>query len=124
MNGAAAQVEAEWHSTLAPEWPSIRFGTVTVCGGAGVNVISSVVYLGSVNPGSIRVELYADGSNGGGAERQDMDPEGHSTNVAQGLIYSASVSPARPASDYTARIAPRFPGLAIRLGASEILWQR
>jgi starch phosphorylase len=41
-----------------------------------------------------------------------------------GYLYSATVSAARPSADYTARIIPRFDGVAVPHEASQILWQR
>jgi hypothetical protein len=41
-----------------------------------------------------------------------------------GYIYSAAVSVARPPADYTARLLPRYDGVAIPLEEERILWQR
>ena len=38
--------------------------------------------------------------------------------------YSGSVPAARPHTDYTPRLRPRFDGVAIPLEAGRILWQR
>jgi len=40
------------------------------------------------------------------------------------LIYSAQVSAARPASDYTARITPNHANASLPLEAEQVLWQR
>jgi starch phosphorylase len=40
------------------------------------------------------------------------------------LIYSAQVSAARPASDYTARITPYHASVSLPLEAEQVLWQR
>jgi starch phosphorylase len=40
------------------------------------------------------------------------------------FAYGATVSSARPATDYTARITPKCDGLAVPLEAGQILWQR
>ena len=41
-----------------------------------------------------------------------------------GYVYSAAVSAARPAADYTARVIPHCDGVAIPLEDAQILWQR
>ena len=41
-----------------------------------------------------------------------------------GYVYSAAVSAARPALDYTARVTPCRDGVAIPLEDARILWQR
>ena len=40
------------------------------------------------------------------------------------VFYSAEVSATRPASDYTARVAPYHPNASAPLELSQILWQR
>jgi starch phosphorylase len=41
-----------------------------------------------------------------------------------GYDYSATVSVARPQSDYTARVIPHSDGVVIPLEDARILWQR
>jgi len=43
---------------------------------------------------------------------------------AGGQVYRATVSSARPATDYTALIMPHGDGLAVPLEAGWILWQK
>ena len=43
---------------------------------------------------------------------------------AGGYVYSATVSSARPATDYTARIVPCCDGVAVPLEAGWIVWQK
>jgi len=43
---------------------------------------------------------------------------------SEGYVFSAAVSAARPAADYTARVIPRQDGAAIPLEDARILWQR
>jgi starch phosphorylase len=55
---------------------------------------------------------------------EEMKPL-HRLSDADGWhVYCATLSAARPASDYTARMIPRCDGLAIPLEASRIRWQR
>jgi starch phosphorylase len=70
------------------------------------------------------VELYADGVKGGGAVQLDMTRLQALAAGAGGYAYSATVSSARPATDYTARIMPHCDGLAVPLEAGWIRWQR
>ncbi len=41
-----------------------------------------------------------------------------------GYTYGARVPATRPATDYTPRVIPSFPGVAVPLEAEHILWQR
>jgi starch phosphorylase len=87
-------------------------------------VIVVEVFLNDANPDTVRVELYADGANGGDAVRQEMTRLRQIPGEAGGYAYSATVSSARSATDYTARIVPHFDGLAVPLEAGWILWQK
>jgi glycogen phosphorylase len=46
------------------------------------------------------------------------------TGVWGGHLYQAAVSATRLATDYTARVIPRFSGVTVPLEAAHILWQR
>jgi starch phosphorylase len=72
----------------------------------------------------VRVELYADGINGGAPVRQEMKCVRQLACESEGYVFSAAVSAARPAADYKARVIPRQDGAAIPLEDTRILWQR
>jgi starch phosphorylase len=72
----------------------------------------------------VRVELYADGIDGAPPVRQEMKRISQQAGVTTVQVYGANVPSARPAADYTARLMPRFKGLAIPLEAANVLWQR
>ena len=71
----------------------------------------------------MRVELYADGVNGGQPVRQEMKRVRQLVDTKD-IIYSAQVPTARPATDYTARVIPHCDGVAVPLEDARILWQR
>jgi starch phosphorylase len=122
--GAAAQKLVDWRNGLASKWPALRFGATAVETKEGRHFIAAEAFLGDVSPDSVRVELYADGVNGGEAVRQEMTRLGPLANEKGGYSYSAIVSSARPASNFTARIMPHLDGLDVPLEASWILWQK
>jgi starch phosphorylase len=72
----------------------------------------------------VRLELYADGVNGGALVRQEMRRLRPLVGAAGGDVYGASVPAMRPVTDYTARVVPSYPGVAVPLEAAHILWQR
>ena len=82
------------------------------------------VYLNDLDPNRARVELYADGVNGGGPVRQEMERVRQVAGASGGYAYRAGVAAARPAADYTARVIPHYSGVAVPLEAARILWQR
>ena len=122
--GAAARKLADWVKALAPKWPALRFGAGSVETSEGQHVILEEVFLGELDPGSVRVELYADGEMGAEAVRQEMTRVGPRVGEPGGWVYRATASSARPAADYTARILPRYEGLAVPLELDWIIWQK
>jgi starch phosphorylase len=123
--GAVGAQVVNWQHSLEQKWATLRFGEVKVVSDEGRHVFEVEVYLGSLDRNSVRVELYADGVNGGEPERQEMTlGHGQQLTDANGYIYSAQVPATRPATDYTARVIPQHDGVAVPLEAARILWQR
>jgi starch phosphorylase len=121
--GAMGAQMVDWRRALERNWLNLRFGEVKVVSGEGRHEFEVHVYVGGLNPDTVRVELYAEGINGHEPVRQDMT-RGRQLVGANGYIYSAQVPSTRPVSEYTARVIPRFSGVVIPLEAAQILWQR
>jgi starch phosphorylase len=121
--GAVGAQVTNWQHTLEQNWATLRFGDMNVVSDAGRHMFEVEVYLGSLDPHSVRVDLYADGVNGGESEQQEMR-RGQQLTEANGYIYSAQMSATRPSTDYTACVIPQQDGVAIPLEATQILWQR
>ena len=122
-NGAVARDIVGWEHTLKEKWVTLRFGEVKVQTNTAQHVFEAEVYFNDLDPNAVRVELYADGINGGSPIRQEMSrvqPSGEPRR----WIYRASVSATRSAGDYTARITPHRAGVAVPLEVAPILWQR
>jgi starch phosphorylase len=122
--GAAGRQMVEWRHRLEQKWASVRFGEVTVETKGGQHVFDVQVYLDDLDPNTLRVELYADGANGGSPERLEMKHVGRLAGALGGYTYRVAVPAARPATDYTARVIPHCDGVAIPLEEARILWQR
>ena len=120
--GAVGAQVVNWQHTLEQKWAMLRFGEAKVVSDEGNHKFEVEVYLGSFDPNSLRVELYADGVNGGEPEWQEMTRSQELTDV-NGTDYSAQVPATRPATDYTARVIPHHDGVAVPLEANQILWQ-
>jgi len=120
--GAVGALLVNWQSTLEQQWDMLRFGEVNVESDSGSHVFEAEVYLGSLDPDSIRVEIFADGLNGGEPERQEMT-RGQPLAEENGYIYSAQVPVMRPATDYSVRCISQHTGVAIPLETDLILWQ-
>jgi starch phosphorylase len=121
--GAMGVQLVNWQRAMEQNWSNLRFGEMKVATDRGNHVFEVQVYLSGLDPNSVRVELYADGVNGGEPVRQEMmrkpEPAG-----ANRTIYRAQVPSTRPAMDYTARVIPQHEGVSVPLEAAQILWQR
>jgi starch phosphorylase len=107
---------------LERSWSDLRFGEVKVRSDSEKHAYVLQLYLGGLDPNSVRVEIYADGVNGNEPKHQEM-VRGRQLMGANGFIYSAQVPSDRPVTDYTARVIPHFPGVAVPLEVARILWQ-
>jgi starch phosphorylase len=114
----------KWEQTLKQKWATVRFGEVKVQTTAAQHIFEAEVYLHGLDPKVVRVELYADGIQGSDPIRQEMTRLRPSTGEPGGGIYRVSVSAARLATDYTARIIPHYDGVMVPLEIGSILWQR
>ena len=113
-----------WRVGLEQKWASLRFGEVKVETKGEQHVFDVHVYLNDLDPEAVRVELYADGVNGGIPVRQEMMRVRQLVGATGGYVYSAAVSAARPPVDYTARVIPQRSGVSVPIESARILWQR
>ena len=70
--GAVGRQIVDWQQRWKREWAALRFGEVKVETNASQHVFEVEVYLNDLDPNAVRVELYADGVNGGDPVRQEM----------------------------------------------------
>ena len=122
--GAVGRQMVDWQHAMEKEWPALRFGEMKVETGGELHVFEVQVYLNDFPTNAARVELCADGVNGGGPVRQEMERVRQLVGACGGYAYRAQVPATRPATDYTARVIPQYAGVAVPLEAARILWQR
>ena len=113
-----------WRHVLEHKWNALRLGEVQVESDDEQHVFEVQVYLDDLAVESVRVELYANGVDADGPERVQMECARQLVGAMSGYVYRASVSAARPATDYTVRLIPRHDGVAIPLEDAHVLWQR
>jgi starch phosphorylase len=114
----------DWQYSLKQKWATLHFGEVKV-EVRGENLLFEVqVYLNELDPEAVQVELYADSVMGSPPVRHEMKRVRPLAGATGGYVYIATVSAARPSTDYTARVIPHCDGLAIPLEDARILWQR
>jgi starch phosphorylase len=113
-----------WQRAMEERWPRLHFGKMRTATDGGDHVFEVQVNLNGLDLDAVRVELYADGVNGGEPVQQEMKPVQQETGASDCRAFIATVSAARPQADYTARLIPHCDGVAVPLEAAQILWQR
>jgi starch phosphorylase len=122
--GRLAKELVVWHMALEQHWPQLHFGAVQIQQEEDCWRIQVPLYLGELDPASVRVELYADPWEGQGAVCEPMTRGKPLTGAVQGYLYGGHVPATRPADHFTPRIIPIHPAARVPLEASQILWLR
>jgi len=112
-----------WQEEIAAYWNDVRFGTLAVSEQEGELFFCLQVYLGALDPNSIRVELYADSQNGGPPFKQEMHQASTTECSSEPHLYVTRIRTTRPAIDLTPRVLPHH-SLALPTESRRILWQR
>jgi starch phosphorylase len=122
--GAEGRLVVDWRHTVDQKWATLHFGEVKIETDGKQHVFEVPVYHNGLDPKAVRVELYADGVNGGAPVRQEMKLARQPAAADGGYVYRAQVPASRPATDYTARAIPYYDCVAVPLEEAHILWQR
>lgn len=121
--GALGAGVLAWQRHLAAHWPEARFGAVAVQTRDDHHDFAVQLSLGGLDPEAVRVELYADPTDGGEPARHVMARD-RTLAAPDAYEYRGRVPASRPASDYTPRLVPHHPGALVPLEAPRILWPR
>jgi starch phosphorylase len=122
--GATGTELVNWRSTLERQWSHLHFGEMKLETVGEHHEFEVQVFLDDLDPDCIRVELYADARDEEDLLRQEMTQVRQLTGSVNGYVYRGSVSATRAPDDYTPRIVPHFPHVAVPLEARQIIWQR
>jgi starch phosphorylase len=118
-----------WQEQIARHWDDVHFGALTVTEQNGELIFEAELDLGGLDPGSVRVELYAGLQDGKPAFRQEMHPTAvPGSCTAPGLgsgtyLYAAQTPATRAAGDFTPRVLP-YHELALPTEIRRIIWQK
>jgi starch phosphorylase len=112
-----------WKQDIDRHWNTVRFGPLGIETHDGQHFFQVQISLGNLNPDQLTVELHADAIDGGEPALEAMVAPEPRADLPGAFTYSAQVSAARPASDYTARIIPHHSNASVPLEAEKILWQ-
>jgi glycogen phosphorylase len=113
-----------WQQTIAQQWKTVRFGTVSVETHDLLHIFRVQVLPGDLPLDHLRVELYAEPLGEGESAVHTMTASAEGADAKGIVTYSAQVAATRAASDYTPRLIPHHPSVSVPLEASHILWQR
>lgn len=122
-DGARARELNAWSHRLRGRWGAVRVGEVRVTQDGDARQVRAAVYGGEVSPDDLRVELYADGRDGGPPERHEMVRRDAIAGGVGAHAYAVRIPSARPASDYTVRVLPFHPEARLPIEERWITWQ-
>ncbi len=114
----------DWQYAIDQRWSTLHLGEMKVETDGNLQNFEVDVFLNGLDPNEVRVELYAEGVDGGEPVRQEMTRRGKLDGTTEGFAYGTQVPATRPAADYTARLMPYHHGLSLPLEFAPILWQR
>lgn len=117
-NGSIAIRIVEWRALIEQNWEQLKFTSFKVDSGKENHVFEVHVHLANLNPHAVRAELYSIGLT------KVMDYQGKVPNTSNEHIYRATVPVTTPVANFTPRVIPFFPGVAVPLEANQILWER
>jgi starch phosphorylase len=115
----------KWRNDIARLWKEVRFGSLKAENQGGVLLFQVELFLGGLDPETVRVELFADGQNGGEPVRQPMERSRQSpAGSTRSNTYMGRTPATRPADHFTTRVIPYHPKALLPLEANQILWQK
>jgi glycogen phosphorylase len=121
--GAGSKAITSWSDNLQRNWGSLHFGEVKVQQQGQNHIFEAQLWFHDIDPGDIRVEVYAIRTSVGIPAATEMERvEG---SAASGFHrYRITVPATRSPNDYTVRVIPRREGVATPLEQARICWQR
>jgi starch phosphorylase len=112
-----------WREDIAANWKDVHFGAVR-CNERERELIFEVeVFLGCLDPGSVKVELYAEPLDNDSPATQAMHRTEGSAHQPGAYLYGITVPATRPVGDFTPRVVPFHP-LALGTEIRHMVWQK
>jgi glycogen phosphorylase len=124
-DGQIAKQISQWQKSMETLWPQLSMHNLVFENtGADSHRVKVDVQLGAMNPGTVKVQLYADSILESPREIHVMnriEAVNLSTNTYR---YEVNIKTSRPPGDFTPRVIPALGGAIIPLEAPQILWYR
>jgi starch phosphorylase len=121
-DGRVAKSLAQWHDNIQQHWDNILFQNLSVDTRGSTHHFTVQIYLDSLSPDMVTVEIFADAQGDQEPYRKDMRPTGTIPGAMNGYIYEADVVSDRPACHYTPRIVPTHADARIPCEEAHIMW--
>jgi glycogen phosphorylase len=117
---AVAKEMINFKHCLEQNWSKLRFGEMKVVTKPNEHQIEIQVFLDGLEPSKVKIELFADGSPPLRQEMKNM----RKLDAPHAFVYGCSIPASFSPQLVTPRIIPAFPGVAVPLELSQILWQK
>jgi len=122
-DGALGASLLHWKQNIDRHWSEVHFGFVKIETHDNQHSFEIEISPGTLTRDELQVELYADSIHDEQPVIEPMNASEVRADLLGALTYSAQVSATRPATDYTARIVPRYLNASVPLEAQQIVWQ-
>jgi starch phosphorylase len=123
-NSALGAEMLQWQHRIAQGWNTVHFGSIRSETHDERHFFQAQVWPGDLSACDLKVELYADPRGEHAAEIVTMTACAALSDAKGPLNYCVDLPAIRAARDYTPRVVPHHPDVAVPLEAGEILWQR
>jgi starch phosphorylase len=121
--GELAAALRRWQADVAEAWRDVRFGDLRVTQDGRHWLFEVGVSLGGLSPGLVRVQLYAEPTDGEDPAPVVMDLKGPVPGSVNGYCYTAKAPADRPVRHYTPRIVPHHPDAFVPLEDGHVCWR-
>lgn len=118
-----ARALADWEARLVVGWGQVRFGRVELRTEGDALRVAADVWLGSIRPDDVRVELYADPWEAEPIVRQPLSI-GSARDSGGPHAVSAAIQTRRPLDHFTLRVVPYHAEARVPGELPLIAWQR
>jgi len=123
-NGRRGTEVLSWVGALERAWGTATFRSMDVHTEGDRHTFQVRLNLGDLNPDDVRVELYAEGEDGGAAVGMEMTRTEAGAGSGRDVLYVAVIAGSRSPADFTPRLVPFHADAAVPLEAPFIQWYR
>ena len=122
-SGVLGKGLVDTNKTLRSKWGQVHFGETQIENFDDGYLFRIMVWLNTISPDTISIELFAEGINGRSPEIITMEINGLLAGQVEHECVARVITD-RPACHYTARIVPCYYNVSVPLENNLILWQR